>query len=150
MWFDLVGSGERWAPHGPGPGPGEGEVAMVIAPARLSAAILGRMVGALAARAGFSIDRLSDAQLITDALAARIAAALPGEHVSATFETLARRTIAVSLDGLAPGGARALLAGGVVAEIGPLIERLSDEVELGAGAGGETVRLVLRDRRDAT
>jgi anti-sigma regulatory factor (Ser/Thr protein kinase) len=148
MWFELAGAGEGGTPLAAAPAPGAGEVSVVIAPARLSGAILGRLLGALAARAGFSIDRLSDVQLVADALAARIPAALPGEHLSATFDTLARRTIALSLDGLAPGGGRALLAGPVVAEIGPLIERLSDEVELSAGSGGETVRLVLRDRRD--
>jgi serine/threonine-protein kinase RsbW len=51
------------------------DVEITITPAALSAAILNRLVSALAARAGFSIDRLSDAQLVTDALAARVASA---------------------------------------------------------------------------
>ena len=89
MWFELAGAGEGGTPLAAAPAPGAGEVSVVIAPARLSGAILGRLLGALAARAGFSIDRLSDVQLVADALAARIPAALPGEHLSATFDARA-------------------------------------------------------------
>jgi anti-sigma regulatory factor (Ser/Thr protein kinase) len=60
---------------------GEGALHLAITPPTLSAAVLARVVCAAAARAGFSIDRLSDAQLVADALAAHIEPALSDPRV---------------------------------------------------------------------
>ncbi len=125
--------------------PGRDEVTIAIAPAKLCAPILGRLVAALAARAGFSIDRLSDAQLLSDALAARLDAAF---GLSAAIETLEGRAIQMLIEGLDAGGAAEMLAGAAPPELGGVIERLADEVEVaGAGAQGETLRLLVRDVR---
>jgi len=48
----------------------------------LLAPVLARVVGALAARREVSVDRLSDAVLLTDAIAARAPQGFPGESVS--------------------------------------------------------------------
>lgn len=118
---------------------------IAIAPAQLCAPILGRLVAALAARAGFSIDRLSDAQLLSDALAARLDAAL---GLSVAIETLEGRAIQLLVEGLDAGGAAEVLAGAAPAELGGVIERLADEVEVRkTGAQGETLRLLVRDLR---
>jgi len=149
MWFEIADPGGRFeAPPDPAPRPftvPDGDVAVAISPAPLGTAILGRLVGALAARAGFSIDRLSDAQLVTDSLAAHVGAALDGPYVNAAIAVLEGRAVALELDGLRDGGAAALLAGSAIASLGPVIERLADEIEVRAGARGETLRLVLRD-----
>jgi serine/threonine-protein kinase RsbW len=125
--------------------PDSGDVRIAIAPPRLGGAILNRLVGALGARAGFSIDRLSDAQLVTDAIAARIAPARDGGALSAAIDVLDGRAIELRLERLAAGGAAALLSGSAVEQIGSVIERLSDETEVSHAERGEALRLVLRD-----
>jgi serine/threonine-protein kinase RsbW len=145
IWFEIP---DRAAPtpRAPLPAPeAEGEVAVVIAPTELSGAILGRLVAALAARAGFSIDRLSDVQLLTDALAARVAATDPGGHLSVAIDVPERRALALRLADLPPGRSAELLAGAQVESIGPLIERLADEVEVSGSSGGESLQILLRD-----
>jgi serine/threonine-protein kinase RsbW len=146
MWFEVPdpGFGEAAGIAAPRD-PGRDEVTIAIAPAKLCAPILGRLVAALAARAGFSIDRLSDAQLLSDALAARLDAAF---GLSAAIETLEGRAIQILIEGLDAGGAAEMLAGAAPPELGGVIERLADEVEVaGAGAQGETLRLLVRDVR---
>jgi len=147
MWFPIPDSGAQLAAGTELAPPPVGDVRIVIAPPRLCGAILNRLVGALGARAGFSIDRLSDAQLVTDAIAARIAPALAEGVVSVAIDVLEGRALELRLERLTAGGAAALLAGSAVAQIGSVIERLSDQVEVSAAEGGETLTLVLRDRR---
>ena len=127
---------------------GELEVAIAITPAALASAILTRLVGALAARAGFSIDRLSDAQLVTDALAARVAPVLDGSYLNVGIEVL-ERTVALRVGHLREGGSASLLAGETIGEPGPLIERLTDAIEVSQAGTREMLRLVMRDARPA-
>jgi anti-sigma regulatory factor (Ser/Thr protein kinase) len=127
---------------------GELEVAIAITPASLASAILTRLVGALAARAGFSIDRLSDAQLVTDALAARVAPVLDGSYLNVGIEVL-ERTVALRVGHLREGGSASLLAGETIGEPGPLIERLTDAIEVSQAGTREMLRLVMRDARPA-
>jgi serine/threonine-protein kinase RsbW len=127
---------------------GELEVAIAITPAALASAILNRLVGALAARAGFSIDRLSDAQLVTDALAARVAPVLDGSYLNVGIEVL-ERTVALRVGHLREGGSASLLAGETIGEPGPLIERLTDAIEVSQAGTREMLRLVMRDARPA-
>jgi serine/threonine-protein kinase RsbW len=140
---DQPASGTRVTP------PATGDVRIAIAPPSLCGAILNRLVGALGARAGFSIDRLSDAQLVTDAIAARIAPALHDGALGAAIDVLEGRAIELRLERLAAGGAAALLSGSAVEQIGSVIERLSDEMVVSHAGSGETLRLVLRDRRSS-
>jgi len=125
---------------------GELEVEIAIMPAVLGAGVLNRLVSALAARAGFSIDRLSDAQLVTDALAARIAPVLHDGYLNVGLEVL-ERTVALRVGHLREGGSARLLAGETIGEPGPLIERLTDAIEVIQAGPRETLRLVMRDAR---
>lgn len=145
MWFEIPDRCEQPVGESQPPAPQAGDVRVVIAPPRLCGPILNRLVGALGARAGFSIDRLSDAQLVTDAIAARIPPALDGEAVSAAINVLKGRRIELRLERLAPGGATALLSASTVEQVGSVIERLSDELEVSDTERGETLRLVLAD-----
>ena len=129
-------------------GDGELEVAIAITPAALGPAVLNRIVSALAARAGFSIDRLSDAQLVTDALAARVAPVLDGGYLNVGIEVL-ERTVALRVGHLREGGSASLLAGETIGEPGPLIERLTDTIEVSQAGTREMLRLVMRDARPA-
>jgi len=119
---------------------------IAIGPASLSAPVFDRVLTGLAARAGFSIDRLSDVQLVCDALTARIVPALAGDHVR--LGAVSRgRDIELTVSPLRAGGSLTLVAGTAVAELPPVIERLADEVAMHTDAAGEVLALVLRDRR---
>jgi serine/threonine-protein kinase RsbW len=117
-----------------------------IGPASLSAPVFDRVVTGLAARAGFSIDRLSDVQLVVDALTARIVPALAADHVRLGAVTRGR-AIELTVAPLRAGGSLALVADTAVAELPPVIERLADEVAMRSEDAGEVLALVLRDRR---
>ena len=122
-----------------------GAVELALAPASLGTAVLARMVCAVAARAEFSIDRLSDAQLVADALAAHVPPALAADVLTVSLRS-GRRRIELELGPLRIGGAGQALADSAIGEIGGLIERLSDEVEVREDAGVEYVRLVIVDQ----
>jgi anti-sigma regulatory factor (Ser/Thr protein kinase) len=124
----------------------DSDVEIAIAPAALSAAILNRLVSALAARAGFSIDRLSDAQLVTDALAARIAPVLDGVYVSVGIG-VRERTVELRVGRLRAGGSASLVAASAIGELGPVISRLTDEIAVSHAGRDEMLTLVMRDAR---
>ena len=124
----------------------DSDVEIAIAPAALSAAILNRLVSALAARAGFSIDRLSDAQLVTDALAARSAPVLHGVYVSVGIG-VRERTVELRVGRLRAGGSASLVAASAIGELGPVISRLTDEIAESHAGRGEMLTLVMRDAR---
>lgn len=94
----------------------------------VAAAVLPRVVGVLAARAGLTLDRLNDATLVADVVAASIddgsrrALALRIER----FET----ELAVSVLALGPGEAERLIAGATIDGIGSVLDRLADEVRV--------------------
>jgi anti-sigma regulatory factor (Ser/Thr protein kinase) len=147
MWFPVPERrsfpGLQAAPSVSGPASGHpGDVALTVAPAALSAPLLGRVLVALAARAGFSIDRLSDVQLIADAISARLAAALDGGAVELAALAEGRR-LELVLGPLRDGGSSDLLTGSTIAGIGPVIERLVDSLDVRTAQDGRE-HLVLR------
>lgn len=118
-------------------------VHLTAVPATLAGPILGRLLGALAARAAFSIDRISDAQLVSDAIGARVAPVLERGRLDATLELL-DRAVALRVGPLREGGAAALLAAARIGGSRPLIEPLADSIEVGGGDdGAETLTVVL-------
>jgi anti-sigma regulatory factor (Ser/Thr protein kinase) len=119
-------------------------IALSLAPGAPLVGVLGRVISLLAARADFSIDRLSDAQLISDALATHAPRRAPNGFV--------RVGVNENDDGfdlrigpLQPDGGRALVADTALPGVGSLLERLSDELSFepvaGAEPGAETLRL---------
>jgi serine/threonine-protein kinase RsbW len=121
-------------------------VQITIAPAALGSAVLSRVVSATAARAGFSIDRLSDAQLVADALTAHIEPELSGSGISIGLAVGARK-LEMELGPLKPGGSRSAVAESSIGGVGPLIEHLADEVEVRTVGPEEVLKLVLVDKR---
>ncbi|HEX4034007.1 MAG TPA: ATP-binding protein [Solirubrobacteraceae bacterium] len=118
-------------------------VRIAISPTELSGSILNRLISALAARAGFSIDRLSDAQMLGDTLGARVAAVLDGHRVSVGLDA-ADRALAMRIGPLRAGGAGSLVAAATVADLGSVVERLADEVGVSETPGGEVLAVVMR------
>ena len=89
------------------PPPPEGET-VVSACGPLVAPVLGSVIAVLAARAGFSIERLSEAQIVTDAIAAHSGGAFVGRHVHAGIDAGGGR-LELRLGPLVPGGAETLV-----------------------------------------
>lgn len=118
-------------------------IVLALSPSAPLVGVLGRLVSLLAARADFSIDRLSDAQLVSDALATHTA--------RRAANGLVRIGVLENEDGfdlrigpLEPDGGRALVADTALPGVGSLIERLTDELAFEATDGaqsGEILRL---------
>jgi serine/threonine-protein kinase RsbW len=119
------------------------DVRLQVAPVELSGAILNHLLGTLGARAAFSIDRLSDAQLVSDALGARLAAVLDGRPVVLGVD-VAPRAIVLRVGGLGPGDGAALLTNSGLGELGGVIERLADEVEVSEAQNSEVLVVTMR------
>ena len=123
-----------------------GGIALALSPGVPVAGVLGRLVSLLAARADFSIDRLSDAQLVSDALATH-APARTADGLVRVGVTECEGGFDLRVGPLASGGANALLADTTLPGVGPLLERLSDEVASepvsGAGTPAESLRVRL-------
>ncbi len=106
--------------------------------------VLGRVVGMLAARAQCPIDRLDDAMLLTDAVAAHAPTHTAEGHVlvvvAANETGLELRVGALSRD-----GANGLLADAELPGVGNVFTRVADEVDA-RSSGGDATELVLRLR----
>jgi serine/threonine-protein kinase RsbW len=133
----------QWLPAG------DGALHIAIAPPKLSAAVLARVVCAVAARAGFSIDRLSDAQLVADALATDIEPALSDPRVMFSANGN-RRRLELQVGPIKPGASRTALAASAIGQLGSVIGRLADEVDIRQTGVDELLRLVLVDRPPLT
>jgi anti-sigma regulatory factor (Ser/Thr protein kinase) len=120
-------------------------MAMTIAPTGLARAVLPRILSVLAARAHFSTDRISDAQLIADALAAHAPSSLGADRLN--LQVAARsRSLELRVGPLGRGRADRLIVESAVHGVGGVIEKLTDErrtVDLGAA---EMLALQLRER----
>jgi hypothetical protein len=111
----------------------------------LVAPVLGRVVGMLAARAQCPIDRLDDAMLLTDAVAAHAARYMSDEHVVVTVAT-DDDGLELRVGELGPGNARRMVDDGDLPGVGNVFERIADEIRPAPGADGDELVLRLRFR----
>jgi len=105
--------------------------------------VLGRVVGMLAARAQCPIDRLDDAMLLTDAVAAHAPTHTAEGHVQVVVAA-DQTGIELRVGALARGGADSLLADAELPGVGNVFTRVADEVvarSAGDGAGELVLRL---------
>lgn len=121
-------------------------VALTLAPLSLAHAVLPRVLSATAARVHFSTDRISDTQLLADALVAHTAGALDAQHLSVIIGMAPRRLI-LQLGPLGAGHARALLLDAKLDGLGGVLERLTDEQQVTVAGSSEMLALQLTDRR---
>jgi serine/threonine-protein kinase RsbW len=98
---------------------------IAIAPSWLAHAILPRVLCALAAHADFSTDRISDTQLLADALVARIERSLSASHLNVGI-SVAPRNLEIAIGPLRTGTAHELVLGSAVADLGSVLERLTE------------------------
>jgi serine/threonine-protein kinase RsbW len=121
-------------------------VSIAIGPCSLAGHVLPRLLGALASRAHLSTDRISDLQLLGEAIAAHCEPAIDGSHLCVRVAAVAR-TVKLSVSPLLPGGASQLLADSTIEGIGAMVERLSDEREVHRESERETLLFTIRDTR---
>lgn len=120
--------------------------AISIAPVSLARAIIPRLAYTLAARAHFSTDRLSDVQLLADALSAHATKAVCEQHVSLGIG-VQPRDLQLSVAPLRIGQGRQLLRASDLDGLGKVIEKLADHHDIDACETHETLALSMIDPR---
>jgi serine/threonine-protein kinase RsbW len=136
------------AAHAPDPPTEDSTLAagVEITPGPLMAPVLGRLIAMLAARADFSLERLSDAVLVTDALSASLSSFIAGRRASVTFQD-GRRKIDLRVGPLVDGGAEQLLDALELPGLKRSLQELADEIKVeekkDSGGGGEFLRVRL-------
>jgi serine/threonine-protein kinase RsbW len=127
-------------------GGGDNLTRVSIAAGPLVGPVLRRVVGMLAARADLPLDRLDDAVLVADLIAARAPAHVAAETVDVALQS-GPRTLSLRIGPLRPGGGHALVVDASVPGVGNVIEQLADELAVHDGEGAEFlhVRLAYAD-----
>jgi serine/threonine-protein kinase RsbW len=120
--------------------------AITLAPSNLARTVLPRLLCALAARAHFSTDRISDAQLVADALATHAQEALSAGYLSLAI-SVAPRDIELCIAPLRAGHARQLIVDSAIQGVGPVIEKLADNHRVTELGSSEMLALRMVDRR---
>jgi serine/threonine-protein kinase RsbW len=135
-----------FAPSGNGrvQAPQPGDEAQITLPAgELLAPILSRVISMYATRADFSVDELSDAVLLSDAISAGDSDRFPGgtAHLAVSEEDGA---FELRVGPLEEGGGRRLLDGMRIPSLDASLEALADEVRIDSADQGEVVAIRLR------
>jgi serine/threonine-protein kinase RsbW len=119
------------------------EATMLVRNTPLLAPVLTRVIGMLAARAQCPIDRLDDALLVADTVAAHGPDhALNGTVIVALAAEEGQ--LELTIGALRPDGAKALLADAELPGVGNVLERVADLVEARRdGDGGEQLHIRL-------
>ena len=112
-----------------------------IASGPLVGPILRRVVGMLAARADLPLDRLDDAVLVADLIAARAPAHSIDDKINVALDP-GDRSLLLRIGPLRQGGGQALIVDAAVPGVGNVIEQLADE--LSVTPEGETEFLLVR------
>lgn len=121
------------------------KVSVVAGP--LVSPVLRRVVGMLAARADLPLDRLDEAVLVADLIAARAPQHVTGETVDVEMEP-GDRVLTMRLGPLRRGGGRALVDDAAVPGVGNVIEQLADSLDVSPnGEAHETLTVSLSFRQ---
>ena len=119
---------------------------IVIAPMSLACEILPRLLCLLAARAQFSTDRISDAQLLADALVAQTPASIEGIRVGVGVSVQPRK-LELHVGPLRTGRAIWRLVDSTVAGLSPVVEKLVNQLGVVPVGSSEALSLQLSDQR---
>jgi anti-sigma regulatory factor (Ser/Thr protein kinase) len=125
------------------PAPNAEEILLRLRPPERISSVLARVVSLVAARADFSIDRLSDAQIVSDAIASTAppyvadgALSVAIDEHEGGFDLLVGEFLA--------GGAQRLIDDTELPGLGSLLERLTDTIDVEAACGAEREHLRMR------
>jgi serine/threonine-protein kinase RsbW len=119
-----------------------------VGPTSLARAVLPRILCALAARAYFSTDRISDTQLLADAIVAEAEAedSFSASRVNVEVE-LKPRDLQLRIGPLRAGQAEAVIEATTIQGLGSVLERLADGHEVSREGTSETLGLRLAEHR---
>lgn len=133
MWMPLATNGSDPAPAAPDL---LGETRVRVSADEVLEPVLSRLISMLAARADFSVDRLSDAVLLGDA----IAAGGQGTFTSGTARIAVREhngAFTLRIGPLEDGGGERLIDAMRIPTLDASLEELADEVKVEHGTGAE-------------
>ena len=103
-----------------------GELSVAVTAGALAAPVLGRVIAMLASRAGFSLEGVSEAQLVTDSLAAHVPRVLVGSRIMLGIDRPPGELV-VRVGPLEGKGAERILEASALGDLPPLLERLTKE-----------------------
>jgi serine/threonine-protein kinase RsbW len=107
---------------------GSNEASVTVVSGPLAGPVLGRVVGMLAARADCPIDRLDDALLVADAVAAKAASFSHDGRVNVRVAAEIG-SVELLVGPLRPSGAEELIESAALPGVGNVLERVADELE---------------------
>jgi serine/threonine-protein kinase RsbW len=149
--FDVLS--DQFAPRVEHPFGESRAAGMLIQPGPLVAPVTSRVTAILAARADFPLDRLADAVLVSDAIAAHASEYISGSDVGVEISD-GDGSLEFRIGPLDEGGAQGLLQEMEVPGLGQSLERLVDEVSVERGGsavateGEDAEYLALRIGKD--
>jgi serine/threonine-protein kinase RsbW len=122
-----------------------GELSIAVSSGPLAAPVLGRVIAMLAARAEFSLEGISEAELVTDAVAAHAPRAIVGDRIRLGIDRPDGQLV-LRVGPLEEGGATRVLQASALGEIPPVLERLTEHSRVESSGDGELLCLVLGAR----
>lgn len=125
------------------PAPACEEIVLELRPPERTAPVLGRVVSLVAARADFSIDRLSDAQIVSDAIAGAAATQLSDGLLSVAIDEH-EQGFDLLVGSFGVGGAQRLVDDTELPGLGSLLERLADTLAVEQTGVEDEERLRIR------
>jgi anti-sigma regulatory factor (Ser/Thr protein kinase) len=140
---EMFPDGDNDRPYPPLSGePGDVQVSVCEGP--LSGPVLSSLVAGMAARAGLSVERVTEAQLLSDTISAHAYRLILGRHVNVSI-SLDDGRLSMSIGTLRPDGARELVGASALPGLGdgPLLERLAADISIEPEADGERLSLSL-------
>jgi anti-sigma regulatory factor (Ser/Thr protein kinase) len=145
MAFSLNGESESWI----GDRSDEeevrqppGELIIAVSAGPLAAPVLGRVIAMLAARADFSLEGISEAQLVTDSLAANVPRVIVGPNIQLGIDSPPAELL-VRVGPLREGGASKIMDASALGDLPPVLERLTKEHRIDGSPDGEILSLTL-------
>ncbi len=118
---------------------------MTVGPTSVARGVVPRVLSTLAARAYFSTDRISDTQMLADALVAHTDGEVLAGHLSMGV-TVAPRNLEIKVGPLRAGHAVALFGDAALDGLGPVLERLTDGHAVSPAGSAEILDVRLAQR----
>jgi len=125
--------------------PPPGELSIAVSSGPLAAPVLGRTIAMLAARAEFSLEGISEAELVTDALAAHAPNLIVGSKIQLGIDRSPRQLV-VRVGPFQDGGSTRIIEASAVGDLPPVLERLTEQRWVESSEDGELLCLVLGAR----
>jgi serine/threonine-protein kinase RsbW len=125
--------------------PPPGELSIAVSSGPLAAPVLGRTIAMLAARAEFSLEGISEAELVTDALAAHAPNLTVGSKIQLGIDRSPGQLV-VRVGPFQDGGSTRIIEASAVGDLPPVLERLTEQRWVESSEDGELLCLVLGAR----